>query len=156
MFGRLLLLFITVPFIELVLLLKIGAKIGFTPTLGIIVVTAILGASLTRSQGRHTLQRFQQAQREGRLPHTEVMDGLMIIIAGAVLLTPGFLTDIAGFLLLVPPVRAAVRGRLAAALKGRIQIVGMSASSRGSTQPQGQVQERVIKAKVINEDPPSS
>ena len=87
MFGRLLLLFITVPFIELVLLLKIGAKIGFTPTLGIIVVTAILGASLTRSQGRHTLQRFQQAQREGRLPHAEVMDGLMIIIAGAVLPT---------------------------------------------------------------------
>jgi UPF0716 protein FxsA len=155
MFGRLLLLFITVPFIELVLLLKIGAKIGFTPTLGIIVVTAILGASLTRSQGRNTLQRFHKAQQEGRLPHAEVMDGLMIIIAGAVLLTPGFLTDIAGFLLLVPPVRAAVRGRLAAALKGRIQIVGMSPGA-SRPNPQGQVQERVIDAKVIDEDPPNS
>ena len=156
MFGRLLLLFITVPFIELVLLLKIGAKIGFTPTLGIIVVTAILGASLTRSQGRHTLRRFHQAQQEGRLPHAEVMDGLMIIIAGAVLLTPGFLTDIAGFLLLVPPVRAAVRGRLATALKGRIQIVGMSPGASRPNQSQGQVQERVIDAKVIDEDPPNS
>lgn len=156
MFGRLLLLFITVPFIELVLLLKVGAKIGFAPTLGIIVVTAILGASLTRSQGRHTLQRFQLAQREGRLPHAEVMDGLMIIIAGAVLLTPGFLTDIAGFLLLVPPVRAAVRGRLASALKGRIHIVGMSPGATGGRPPQGQVQERVIEAKVIDEDPPKS
>ena len=80
----------------------------------------------------------------------------MIIIAGAVLLTPGFLTDIAGFLLLVPPVRAAVRGRLAAALKGRIQIVGMSPGATGKTPPQGQVQERVIEAKVIDEDPPKS
>ncbi len=156
MFGKLLLLFIIVPFVELVLLLKIGAKIGFGPTVAIIIVTAILGASLTRAQGARALRRFHEATAAGRLPHAEVLDGLMILIAGAVLLTPGFLTDIAGFLLLVPPVRAVVRKQLGQALKGRVHVVGPGSHAGASTSPSPRGNERIIEAKVIDMEPDES
>jgi UPF0716 protein FxsA len=122
-FARLLLLFILVPIAELYLFLTLGAMIGLWPTLGIIVLTALIGAWLTKSQGARAIARFQQALAEGRLPHREALDGILILVAGAMLLTPGFLTDTVGFLLLVPPVRAFLRGRLANFLKGRIQVV---------------------------------
>ena len=93
MFAKLLLLFITVPLLEFYLLVKIGGKIGFLPTVATIFITGFIGAWLTRIQGLRTLTRFQKATGEGRLPHEEVMDGVMILVAGAVLLTPGFLTD---------------------------------------------------------------
>ncbi len=154
MFGRLLLLFIIVPILELALFLKLGSKIGLGATLMIIFVTAVLGAWLTRSQGVQALARFQQATAEGRLPHAEVLDGLMILLAGAVLLTPGFLTDTVGFLLLVPPFRAGVRARLAKALKGRVHIMGSMPGSSSDLPPSSGVSpsERVIEAKVIDVD----
>jgi len=124
MFARLLILFITIPVVELILFMQIGSKIGIVPTFGIILVTGILGAWLTKLQGMRTLARYQQAINEGRLPHEEVMDGLMILVAGAVLLTPGFLTDALGFSLLVPAIRGGVRKRLAHYLKGKIQVAG--------------------------------
>lgn len=149
MFGRLLILFITVPFLELVLLFRVGSRIGPGPTLAIIVLTGILGAALTRSQGLRALRRYQQALAEHRLPHAEVLDGLMILVAGAVLLTPGFLTDAVGFLLLVPSVRAAVRRRLGHALKARVQVIGSPGPRSPSDNP-AQVRERVVDAKVID------
>ncbi len=124
MFARLLILFIAVPVVELFLFLQIGTRIGIVPTLAIILLTGILGAWLTKLQGLRTLARYQQALSEGRLPHQEVVDGLMILGAGAVLLTPGFLTDAVGFLLLVPTIRSAVRNWLTQSLKGKIQVVG--------------------------------
>jgi UPF0716 protein FxsA len=69
------------------------------------------------------MAKFQQATSEGRMPHKEALDGLMILLAGAVLLTPGFLTDTIGFLLLIPPIRALVRNSLASRLKGKIKVV---------------------------------
>ena len=123
MFLRLLALFILVPIAELAIFIALGDKIGLWPTLAIIIITGFLGAALTKSQGARAIQRFRQASAEGRLPHREVTDGLIILVAGAVLLTPGFLTDTVGFLLLVPPVRALVRGRLAAYLKTKIRVV---------------------------------
>jgi len=124
MFARLLILFIAVPLVELVLFMQIGTRIGIVPTFAIILLTGVLGAWLTKLQGLRTLARYQQALAEGRLPHQEVMDGLMILGAGAVLLTPGFLTDTVGFLLLVPAIRSVVRNWLAGYLKGKIQVVG--------------------------------
>lgn len=124
MFFRLLMLFILVPLAELYLFLELGGMIGLPATLGIIVLTGILGASLTKAQGTRALTRFRQAGAEGRIPHQEVLDGLLILLAGAVLLTPGFLTDTVGFCLLLPPCRAVIRGRLAAYLKTKIRIVG--------------------------------
>lgn len=123
MFGKLLLLFILVPIAELYLFINIGSQLGLGLTLAIIIVTAILGASLTKSQGRRAMEKFQAATAAGRMPAKEAIDGLMILLAGAVLITPGFLTDTVGFLLLVPPFRAIVAGYAGKRLKGKIQVV---------------------------------
>lgn len=123
MFGKLLLLFIIVPVAELYLFLTLGEELGVKNTIAIIIITAILGAALTKSQGRRAMRKFQQATAEGRMPAKEALEGLMILLAGAVLITPGFLTDTVGFLLLVPPVRTAVAGFLGKRLKGKIQII---------------------------------
>ena len=153
-FARLLILFITVPAVELLLLIHIGSRIGPLPTIAIILITGFLGASLTRTQGLKTLTRYQQALAEGRLPHEEIMDGLMILVAGAVLLTPGFLTDIAGFLLLVPSIRTAVRKKLAGYLKTRIQVVGPDGAPMNPEKPieHGTGGERVVKGRVVEEE----
>jgi UPF0716 protein FxsA len=124
MFARLFLLFITVPLIELFLFLVIGQKIGILPTFAIILLTGVLGATLARSQGLKVLAKYQQSIAQGKLPHEAVIDGLLILIAGALLLTPGFLTDTMGFLLLAPPVRQIVRARLEASLRDRFRVVG--------------------------------
>lgn len=123
MFGKLLLLFILVPLAELYLFMTLGVALGGWNTLAIVIITAFIGAALTKSQGRIAMAKFQQATSEGRMPHKEALDGLMILLAGAVLLTPGFLTDAVGFLLLVPPFRAVVRNFFAERLKGKIKVV---------------------------------
>lgn len=123
MFGKLLLLFILVPLVELYLFATIGKQIGFEETIAIIIVTAIIGAALTKSQGRKAIARFPKASSQGRIPAKEALDGIMILLAGAVLITPGFLTDTVGFLLLFPPFRAVVGRGLAKRLKGRVQVV---------------------------------
>ena len=123
MFFKLLVLFILIPVAELYLFMTLGDMLGIGTTLAIIVLTAFLGAALTKSQGARAMERFRQASAEGRLPHKEVLDGLLILLAGAVLLTPGFLTDTVGFLLLIPPARAVIRGWLAKYLKGKIHVM---------------------------------
>lgn len=161
MFFRLLALFISIPVIELFLFLQVGARIGWLPTLAMVVVTALLGASLSRAQGLRTLVRYQQALAEGRLPHREVIEGLMILAAGVLLLTPGFLTDAVGFALLIPPVRDAVRERLTAYLSGRIRVVGAGRSAPAAASDPETVR-RVcretgvieVEAEVVEESPP--
>jgi len=151
MFGKLLILFIAIPVIELYLFMTLGKAIGVLETLGIIVVTAILGAWLTKKQGARAMARFQQATAEGRLPHEEVLDGVMILIAGVVLLTPGFLTDAIGFSLLIPPVRAVLRKRLGKSLKDRVQIVtpsGSTAAPRTKRSDDGVIE---VEAEVIDD-----
>ena len=106
MFFRLLILFISVPIIELFLLIEVGKKISWELTVLIIFITAIIGARLTKIQGSQTIKNVQSALRLGKIPHREVLDGLMILVAGAILLTPGFLTDFVGFCLLIPKLRS--------------------------------------------------
>ena len=137
MFLRLVLLFTLVPLIELILFIKIGGEIGIPWTVAIILVTGFLGAWLTKLQGLKTLARFRLATAEGRLPHKEIMDGLMILVAGAVLLTPGFLTDAFGFALLVPPFRALVRTGLRRYLKDRVEISGIVSPGSGAGESEG-------------------
>ncbi len=112
MLVRLLLLFIGVPLIELVLFLHVGEWIGLWWTVAIVILTGVAGAALARSQGFRVWHRFQGALAAGRLPHAEMVEGLLVLIAGALLLTPGFLTDASGFFLLVPPARAWVVRRM--------------------------------------------
>ncbi|MBF0430859.1 MAG: FxsA family protein [Fibrobacteria bacterium] len=111
MFIRLFFLFITIPALELYLLLKIGSRIGFWPTIGVICLTAVLGASLARSQGLSVIQKLQTELSLGKLPGETMVEGLLILMAGIVLLTPGFLTDALGFAILFPPVRKWLIGK---------------------------------------------
>lgn len=97
--------FVLVPIAEIAVFIEVGGMIGLWPTLGIVILTALLGTSLLRAQGLAAFGRAQAAMSEGRLPVEEVVQGFCLVIAGALLLTPGFLTDIAGFLLFVHPVR---------------------------------------------------
>ena len=166
MFPRLLALFIIVPLIELALFIRIGEVIGLPMTIASIILTAMLGASLTRVQGLKTLQRFQEAIAAGRLPHEEVMDGIMILVAATVLLTPGFFTDGFGFLLLVPPVRALIRNQLAKVVAGRIEVVESQMGGRPEPGPQVEASaghfpgddfpshrgEKIVEAEVIREE----
>lgn len=135
MLAKLILLFIGIPLIELSLFLTIGNRIGPGATIAIVILTGILGAYLTRQQGLRTLQRYRESMNAGKLPHEEVVEGLMILIAGGVLLTPGFLTDAIGFSLLIPPVRSALRGVLGEALKGKINVVGAETGMPGAGSP---------------------
>ncbi len=109
MFSRLLILFILVPMIELMLLIRVGEIIGFWATIGIIVLTGLLGSSLARQQGMSVWTQFNSRLQKGQLPGTELVDGLIILISGALLLTPGILTDFVGFLGLVPFTRKFIR-----------------------------------------------
>ena len=116
----LVLLFIVVPIVELYVIIQLGQAIGLLPTIALLILDSILGAALMRSQGRATWRRFNRALAEGRVPGREVMDGALVIFGGALLLTPGFLSDILGLILLLPPTRAIVRTMLLRRFAGRI------------------------------------
>jgi len=102
-------LFIAVPIAELAVIIQVGQAIGVWWTIAILVADSVLGSVLMRSQGRAAWRRFNAALRAGRAPAREVADGVLIIFGGALLLTPGFLTDIFGLLFLLPPTRAVIR-----------------------------------------------
>jgi UPF0716 protein FxsA len=122
----LLFLFIVVPIAELYVLLQIGQQIGVLPTIALLILASVLGASLMRAQGRATWLRFSTALAEGRMPGREVVDGALVLFGGALLLTPGFLTDVLGLILLVPPTRALVRTLLLKRAMGRVAAAGES------------------------------
>ncbi|GJL81477.1 MAG: hypothetical protein DHS20C01_11110 [marine bacterium B5-7] len=105
-FRFLLLLFVLVPFVEIYLLIEIGSQIGAAWTIFFVVLTAVIGAWLVRMQGMAALTRVQISIDHGQLPARELIEGLFLLIAGALLLTPGFFTDFTGFALLVPPLRS--------------------------------------------------
>ncbi|MCB1367830.1 MAG: FxsA family protein [Rhodobacteraceae bacterium] len=100
------LLFVAVPIIEIALFIQVGGAIGLWPTLAIVILTALAGTTLMRAQGLSTLNRLQRSLAEGGNPADPMAQGAMILVAGVLLLTPGFFTDAVGFALLLPPVRA--------------------------------------------------
>ena len=106
-----LLLFVGVPLIELYFLIKIGSQIGALSTIGLSIFTALLGGALVRVQGFSVLMRVRDAMARNQVPALEMLDGAMLLVAGLVLLLPGFFTDIVGFLLLIPPLRQIIIGR---------------------------------------------
>lgn len=106
---RLFLAFTLIPIAEMYLLIRIGSQIGAMPTIAVVILTALLGASLTRIQGFRTLGKIQDAMARGAVPAEELFDGVLIFAAGLVLITPGFLTDAIGFALLLPPSRNAFK-----------------------------------------------
>lgn len=121
----LVLVFIVVPIVELYVIIKVGGLIGVLPTLALLLADAVLGSLLLKHQGRGAWRRFNQALAERRFPGKEVADGLMIAVGGTLLLTPGFVTDIFGLFLLIPPTRAIVRRLLRGYAARRFVVVGM-------------------------------
>ncbi len=107
--GWLLFIFIVVPIAELALLLKVNEYLGWASTLALVIITGFVGAVLAKIEGLSILSRIQADLRNGIMPAPGLIDGVMILIAGALLVTPGLMTDTIGFLLLVPPARAAIR-----------------------------------------------
>jgi UPF0716 protein FxsA len=126
-FAALAVLFLVVPFVELFVLLQVGQAIGVLDTIALLVLVSVVGAWLVKREGFSVLRRAQQRVAAGSVPGRELVDGVLILFAGALLLTPGFVTDVAGILLLLPPTRAALRGTTVRWLRRR---AGVSAVSR--------------------------
>ena len=135
----LLLLLTLLPLMELALLIQLYQVTDLGTTLAVVILTGVVGAALARRQGLETWYRIQRRLSEGKPPTTELMDGLMIFIAGALLITPGMLTDAAGFLLLMPPVRRLLRGWLARRLMpSSMQLYSFSSSPVSENRPRNE------------------
>ena len=116
------LLFIVVPIIEITLLINVGQAIGAWNTVGLVILSAFIGVNMLRYQGLSTLARAQQRMDQGQIPGSEMIEGIVLAVGGALLLTPGFVTDVIGFLCLIPYTRK----RLARLLLSRFTVVAMS------------------------------
>ena len=151
MFVKLLALFLIVPIIELYVMLQIGKVIGLGITILIIFITAFIGAKLTKAQGLQAIKNGRSAFMSGKLPHKEVIDGVLIIIAGAVLLTPGFLTDLLGFSLLVPTLRSSYRELLINYFKSRIVIHRRGQNNDKKSKPDETEDQTILEAEIIDD-----
>lgn len=121
----LVILFIVVPILELYVIIQVGQAIGVVPTLILLLADALLGSWLLKHEGRGAWRRFNEALAARRFPGREVADGVLIVIGGTLLLTPGFITDVFGLLLLLPPTRAVARRLLKRLTIGRFMVVGV-------------------------------
>ena len=109
MVGVLLLLFLIVPLAELFVIIQVGQELGALNTIGLLILVSVVGAWLVKREGMGVWRRFQRQVESGVVPGREIADGVMILFAGALMMTPGFLTDLLALSLLLPPVRAALR-----------------------------------------------
>lgn len=128
--GVLVSLFIVLPLLELVLLVRVGRVVGFGPTLGFVLAMGVLGAALARSQGRRVLQQWQEAIAAGRVPEEGIVGGVLALFGAVLLITPGILSDFLGLALLIPVVRAPVAKLVSAYLRqqlarGNLRVYGM-------------------------------
>ena len=130
MLPVLVVLFVVVPIAELYVIIQVGNAIGTLPTIAILIADSLLGSVLLRSQGRTAWRRFNDAMAAGRPPAREVLDGGLIIFGGALLLTPGFISDVAGLFLLLPPTRSLVRAALVRGLSRRFAVAVASRAGR--------------------------
>src|SRR4051812_33726212 len=134
-------LFIVVPFAELYLILEVvGPAIGAVPTILLLAADSLLGALLLRSQGRAVWRRFNEGLAAGRMPHREVVDGVLVIFGGALLITPGFITDVVGVVLLLPPTRALVCAWLARRLARRVSVGVVDGTATERHDPPGRLE----------------
>lgn len=132
----LILAFIVTPLAELYVIWQVGGLIGILPTIALLLAASVLGGVLLRAQGRAAWRRFVAALQTGRAPAREVADGALILFGGALLLTPGFITDALGLALLAPPARALVRGTLVRMLAPRV-VAGTAGRWTRPRQPSG-------------------
>lgn len=129
--SRLALIFVAVPLLELFLLIRLGGAIGLLPTLSLCVLTGVAGAWLARREGLRTLWSFQERLARGGVPGRALMDGLCILLGGALLLTPGLLTDVVGFSLLLPPSRRWIQERMKRRIERQIADGSLRVTTMG-------------------------
>ena len=132
MFQLLFVLFIIIPIIEITVIMQVGALLGIWPTIAIVILSAWLGAKYVRQQGLATLQSVQTRMAQGEMPSEEIVTGLMLLVAGVLLVTPGFVTDIFGLSLLVPAVRTAIANQVQKHIK--VNQSGAGAAFHNSAQ----------------------
>jgi UPF0716 protein FxsA len=136
----LIVVFIVVPLAELYVIIQVGQAIGALPTIAILLLDSVLGSMLLRAQGRAVWRRFNEALAAGRMPHREVVDGVLVIFGGAFLITPGFITDVVGVVLLLPPTRALVRAWLARRLARRVSLGVVEGTATERHDPPGRLE----------------
>jgi UPF0716 protein FxsA len=136
----LIVVFIVVPLAELYVIIQVGQAIGALPTIAILLLDSVLGSMLLRAQGRAVWRRFNAALAAGRMPHREVVDGVLVIFGGAFLITPGFITDVVGVVLLLPPTRALVRAWLARRLARRVSVGVVDGTATERHDPPGRLE----------------
>lgn len=122
MFAALALAFLVVPFLELLVLIQVGREFGAVPTVAALILVSVVGAALVKRQGVGVYRRARLQMAMGEVPGTEIVDGLLILFAGALLLTPGFLTDLLGLSLLVPAFRGVLRRGARRTIAGRVRV----------------------------------
>lgn len=145
--------FIAVPMIEMWILIEVGRVIGGLPTIALVALTAIIGASMLKRQGIATLTRAQQRMESGQVPATELIEGLLLAVGGALLLTPGFVTDVIGFSCLIPQSRRALAE--AVIRRGLVQQASMQGfyqSEPGSAQGAYNPDSDIIEGEVVERD----
>ncbi len=120
MAAVLVLVFLVVPLLELYVLIQVGQAIGALETIAVLILMGVVGGWLMKREGLGAVRRIQAQVQRGQVPGRELVDGFLILFGGALMLTPGFLTDVLGLSLLVPPLRAAVRRTLARQLQARV------------------------------------
>ncbi len=150
MFRFLVIAFLIVPIIEIYLIIQVGGAIGGWNTIGLLVLDSIIGAWLVRREGFSILAQVQMSLAKGKAPTNELIDGMLVLFAGALMLTPGFLTDGLGLLLLIPPTRAVVRNAVKGRLAGRVQIGGFGPGGFGGF---GRRQWTDADSAVVDDDP---
>jgi UPF0716 protein FxsA len=131
----LVLLFVVMPIAEIYVIIKVGQAIGALWTILLLIADSVIGARLLTWQGRSAWRRFQEAVAAGRMPHNEVLDGVLIVIGGTLLLTPGFITDVLGLWLLLPPTRAVVRRAVVRSVRRRGAVTRVVLYTRPRTSP---------------------
>jgi len=132
MFQLLFVLFIIIPIIEITVIMQVGALLGVWPTIAIVILSAWLGAKFVRQQGVATLQSVQTKMAQGEMPSNEIVTGLMLLVAGVLLVTPGFVTDIFGLSLLIPSVRTAIASYVQKHIKVNQFAAGATFSQSGA------------------------
>jgi len=149
MFPVFVLIFLLVPVIEIYILIQVGQVIGALWTIVLVVLTAIIGVRLLKLQGMAILMRAQQKMQTGEMPAQEMMEGIGIVVAGAFLLTPGFVTDVFGFILLIPPTRTLVMSLLLRKFMQHSHVVVQPFNQSGGSNQEYHTQGEARKPDVI-------
>lgn len=153
MLLRLLVLFICVPLVELYLLLQLAEATSLGVTLATVIVTGVIGSFLAKREGVMAWRRFRSALGEPRMPSREIQDGLMIVFAAALLLTPGLITDAVGFTLLVPAGRSFIRRHVLPRFVGNVNVKVFTSAPASQGQPRGSFRGTTIDAEAVEHRP---